>query len=144
MFDSMLDLIWRIFLLVLQDEKVLLQGKSLSTHCMKSVFIRSFSGPYFSVFGLNMERYSYLSVFSPNTGKYGPEKLQIRTIFTLWQSHNIYSVRQYGIVCQFKRQISNFFLFKCYNRKAWRGVTVKKLRKPEMLRWVSGEATLLT
>ena len=30
-------------------------------HCVKSVQIRSFSGPYFSVFGLN-------------TGKYGPEK----------------------------------------------------------------------
>ena len=28
------------------------------------------SGPYFPVFGLNTERYS---VFSPNTGKYGPE-----------------------------------------------------------------------
>ena len=31
-----------------------------------------FSGPYFAVFGLNMEQ--YLSVFSPNAGKYGPEK----------------------------------------------------------------------
>ena len=30
------------------------------------------SGLYFPVFGLNTER-SYLSVFSPNTGKYGPE-----------------------------------------------------------------------
>ena len=30
------------------------------------------SGPYFPVFVLNTER-SYLSVFSPNTGKYGPE-----------------------------------------------------------------------
>ena len=30
------------------------------------------SGPYFPVFGLNTER-SNLSVFSPNTGKYGPE-----------------------------------------------------------------------
>ena len=99
MSDSMLDLIWRIFLLILQDEKVLLQGKSLSTHCMKSVFIRSFSGPYFSVFGLNMERHSYLSVFSPNTGKYGPEKLQIRTIFTLWQSHNIYIVLDSMALC---------------------------------------------
>ena len=26
----------------------------------------------------------YLSVFSPNTGKYGPEKLRIRTLFTQW------------------------------------------------------------
>ena len=29
-----------------------------------------FSGPFFLVFGLNMEIY----LFSPNTGKYGPEK----------------------------------------------------------------------
>ena len=28
------------------------------------------SGPYFPIFGLNRERYG---VFSPNTGKYGPE-----------------------------------------------------------------------
>ena len=36
------------------------------------------SGPYFPSFGLNTERYGlnteYLSVFSPNAGKYGPEK----------------------------------------------------------------------
>ena len=38
-------------------------------HCVKSIHIRSFSGPYFSVFGLN-------------TGKYGPEKLRIWTILT--------------------------------------------------------------
>ena len=32
------------------------------------------SGPYFPAFGLNTERYfSYLSVFSPHAGKYGPE-----------------------------------------------------------------------
>ena len=31
------------------------------------------SGPYFPAFRLNTKR-SYLSVFSPNAGKYGPEK----------------------------------------------------------------------
>ena len=31
-----------------------------------------FSGPYFSPFELNTERYG---VFSPNAGKYGPEKI---------------------------------------------------------------------
>ena len=31
----------------------------------------AFSGPCFPAFGLNMERYE---VFSPNAGKYGPEK----------------------------------------------------------------------
>ena len=38
---------------------------------MKSVQIRSFSGPYFSAFGLNTERHG---VFSPNARKYGPGK----------------------------------------------------------------------
>ena len=49
---------------------------------MKSVCIRSFSGPYFPAFGLNTERYEYLSIFRPNAGKYKPEKLQIRALFT--------------------------------------------------------------
>ena len=50
-----------------------------SDHCVKSVRIRSFSGLYFPTFGLNTERYF---VLSPNVGKYGPEKLRIRTLFT--------------------------------------------------------------
>ena len=37
---------------------------------MKNIQLRFFSGPYFPPFGLNTERY----VFSPNAGKYGPEK----------------------------------------------------------------------
>ena len=37
-----------------------------------NVYILSFSGPYFIVFGLNTERY-----FSPNAGKYGLEKLRM-------------------------------------------------------------------
>ena len=49
---------------------------------MKSVRIRSFSGPHFPAFGLNTERYGVsLSLFIPNEGKYGPEKLQIQTLF---------------------------------------------------------------
>ena len=36
-------------------------------HCVKSLRIRSYSGPHFPAFGLNAERYS------PNAGKYGPE-----------------------------------------------------------------------
>ena len=54
----------------------------LMLYCIKSTAwkvtkYRVFSGPYFPVFGLNTERYlisSYLSVFSPNAGKYGPER----------------------------------------------------------------------
>ena len=53
----------------------------LRQQCIKSVRIRSFSGPYFLLFGLNTESPN-LSVFSPNEEKHGPEKLRIRTLFT--------------------------------------------------------------
>ena len=33
-----------------------------------------FSGPHFSVSGLNVEIYSEIYILSANTGKYGPEK----------------------------------------------------------------------
>ena len=39
-------------------------SKLTATHCVKSVCIRNFSGP--------------------NVGKYGPEKLRIRTLFSQW------------------------------------------------------------
>ena len=42
---------------------------NLDNRCVKSVHIWSFSGPYLPTFELNM-------------GKYEPEKLQIRTLFT--------------------------------------------------------------
>ena len=39
----------------------------LGVHYVKSIRIRSYSGPHFPAFGLNMEKYGeYLSVFSPN------------------------------------------------------------------------------
>ena len=47
-------------------------------HCMKSVQIRSFFWSVLSIFGLNMEIYS---AFSPNTGKYGPEKTPYLDLF---------------------------------------------------------------
>ena len=51
-------------------------------HCLKSVRIRSFCGLYFPAFGLNTERYPFLSLFNPNAEKYGREKLLIWTLFT--------------------------------------------------------------
>ena len=44
-----------------------------------------FSGPYFPTFGLNRGT-PYLSVFSPNPGKYGPEKISYLDTFhaVLW------------------------------------------------------------
>ena len=53
----------------------------IESHCVKYVRIRSFSGLYFPEFGLNTARHEDLSVFSLNAGKYGPEKLRIRTLF---------------------------------------------------------------
>ena len=38
-------------------------------HCVKSVCIRRYSGPYFPAFELNMERYSVSFRFQPECGK---------------------------------------------------------------------------
>ena len=43
---------------------------------VKSVCIRSLSGPYFPAFGLIRRDTPFLSIFTPHSGKYGPEKLQ--------------------------------------------------------------------
>ena len=75
----------KFFVLVVKN-----YGGAVYKHCVKSVRIRSYSGPHFPAFGLNAERYSdwirrdtpYLSVFSPNEGKCGPEQLRIQTLFT--------------------------------------------------------------
>ena len=37
----------------------------------------------------------YLSVFSPNSGKYGPEKLRMRTLFKQWTSPNIFTLNTF-------------------------------------------------
>ena len=42
--------------------------------------------PYSEFFWSVFSRIQYLSVFSPNAGKYGPEKLQIRIHFRQWRS----------------------------------------------------------
>ena len=47
---------------------------SVLIHCMKGVRVRSLSGPYFLVFGLNTEIYRVNPICSQNAGMYGPEK----------------------------------------------------------------------
>ena len=47
--------------------------------CQYSEIFRSVSSPHSDCIRRDME---YLSVFSPNAGKYGPEKLRIWTVFT--------------------------------------------------------------
>ena len=49
--------------------------------CVKSVPIRSFSGPYFPAFGLNMGRYSSSFRIQSGCRKNGSEKLRIQTLF---------------------------------------------------------------
>ena len=45
------------------------QYVSLIYHCVKSVRLRNFSGPYFRTFGLIRRDTEYFSIFSPNVGK---------------------------------------------------------------------------
>ena len=58
-------------------------------HCVKSVQIRS---NFWSVFSRIWTEYGYLSVFSPNAGKYGPE---ITPYLDTFQAVKIFSDQQY-------------------------------------------------
>ena len=44
-------------------------GKDICSHCVKNVRIRSYSGPHFSAFGLNTERYGVDA--DQNNSEYG-------------------------------------------------------------------------
>ena len=55
---------------------------SIRTHCQKNVQIRSFFQSEFSRIRTRIRRDTpYLTVFSPNAGKYGPEKTPYLDIF---------------------------------------------------------------
>ena len=56
----------------------------LSVHCIKSVRIRSYSGPYFPNSDWMRRDTEYFSVFSANEGKYRPDSLRKRTLFMHW------------------------------------------------------------
>ena len=64
-----------LFYIVLEEKPNISQGRALREKRLNT----EFSGPYFPVFGLNRETYEVISLFSPNAGKYGPEKLRIWT-----------------------------------------------------------------
>ena len=53
----------------------------------------------------------YLSVISPNAGKYGPEKLPIRTLFTQWKCLNSQFVIKKNtlIFCEGDNDILRYF-----------------------------------
>ena len=66
-------------------------------HYVKSVQIRGFYGPYFPVFGLNT------GIFSPNTGKYGPEKTLYLDTFhaaRVWTTNFLHSEIENCISCK--------------------------------------------
>ena len=80
----------------------------------KSPYLDFFFGPYFPAFGFNTPP---LSVFSPNTGKHGPEKFRIRTLFTqCYCDHDHYYDRNILIKPQkirhfYSKYVSHFFEF---------------------------------
>ena len=49
--------------------KFLKNVKHQTTHCVKSIRIRSFSGPFFAEFGLNPERYVVSLLIQSECGK---------------------------------------------------------------------------
>ena len=63
--------------------------KSLNNIACEALFMKyslrensPYSEFFWSVFSRIWTEYGDLSVFSPNAGQYGPEKLRIRTLFT--------------------------------------------------------------
>ena len=78
-------------ILAIINEKVIVKIKLMTVVTSRNIFKLSlqgkgtyseFSGPYFPAFGQNRRDTRYFSIFSPNAGKYGPENLRIRTLFT--------------------------------------------------------------
>ena len=67
--------------------------------------MRNFAGPYFPAFALNTERYSVSLRIQSNYGKYGPEKLQIRTLLKQYQAQLMTP-----ILLEFKRSNKSLYL----------------------------------
>ena len=102
--------------------------------CVKSIHIRDFTGPYFSVFGLNTEKYSvYLSIFSLNAGKYGQEKLQMRTLFT--QCVILLIEIKTTQIRKKTTMYSNFFWFMRKHKEAHSKVLFLNFDKYNKLQW---------
>ena len=82
---SINQLIIHLYKLInMADRWMKMNNSQCVKHYAKSVHIQIFLVrifPHSEWIGRDRE---YLSVFSPNAGKYGPENLQIRTLFTQW------------------------------------------------------------
>ena len=73
---------------------------------------------FWSIFSLIWTEYGeiYLSVFSPNEGKYGPEELRIRTLFTQCKLHWLIAFTSWGI---WKYMYHNCLLTRLWRHKFW-------------------------
>ena len=86
-------------------------------HCVKNVRIRSYSGPHFSAFGPNTERYSVSLRIQSGCGK-------MRTRITP-KTDTIYAVFSlkylWGIASAFSKSTLNLFLLKSSLIDVWQG-----------------------
>ena len=85
-----------IELKIVQTSSKYLVNPFLANRCVEKCSKRVFSGPYFPVFELNTEIYSVnlrISVFSPNTGKYGPKKIPYLDTFHTVNVSILYSLQ---------------------------------------------------
>ena len=74
----------------------MLTGKNFqhhTFHCIKRIYTTSYSGPHFPIFRVNTETCSISLRLQSKIGKMGPEKLQIRTLFTHWYVFACYLVQ---------------------------------------------------
>ena len=82
----------------------------LHCHCMKSVQIRSFSGPYFSAFGLNTERYSGSLRIRSECGKIRTRK-KIRS-WTFFMQCAALIIRLFGLIVALPQSTKLLLLLK--------------------------------
>ena len=77
-------------------------------HCLRSVRIQSFSGPYFPAFGLNTERYSLCGKIrtskNPNTDTFSGSKYYVSSEYSVHAQQCIYQ-----FFFTFRPQPSKFF-----------------------------------
>ena len=88
-----------------------------------------YSGPYFAAIGLNTERSPYLSVFSLNAGKYGPEKNPyLDTFYSVryWASLDYFQWCNQGIICQKLIRFSAIFYSVSIAEKIWENTGQRK------------------
>ena len=92
---------------------ILCLGKLLNIHCVKSVLIRSFSGPYFPAFGLNTKRYSVCRTRkTPNTDTFYAVMFLLFDLEDLSESHICFHFTDVGMPSSKTKSVChNFCMF---------------------------------